>query len=407
MRFGDVASIANGQVSPTASEFRALPHIGPENIESHSGRIIGVESAEEIGLISGKYLFDAEAIVYSKIRPYLNKACVPGFKGLCSADAYPVWPKQDLISKEYLLYSMLSPQFVRQTIAVSMRTGMPKINRGDLNGLKVELPGLPEQRRIVAVLSTWDRGIEEAERLLALKERRKRALMQQLLTGKRRFPEFVRSKATRETRFGPRPVDWPYPQIEEFAVEGGERNGEGDEIPVLSCTKHAGLVPSLEYFGKRVFSEDTSPYKVVRRNQFAYATNHIEEGSIGLLDFVDAGLVSPMYTVFAVSDAVDTRFLYALFKTELYRHIFEVYTSSSVDRRGSLRWNEFKKIHVALPTIDEQCRIAAVLNACNDELGHLRAQVAALKQQKRGLMQKLLTGQVRVPMTSTSAKVNS
>ena len=110
----------------------------------------------------------------------------------------------------------------------------------------------------------------------------------------------------------------------------------------------------MSYFGKRVFSADTSGYKVVRRGQFAYATNHIEEGSIGLLEDADAGLVSPMYTVFeAEPNRVHARFLFALFKTEFYRHIFEINTNASVNRRGSLRWSQFKTIRVALPTIEE------------------------------------------------------
>src|SRR5438128_1303555 len=89
-------------------------------------------------------------------------------------------------------------------------------------------------------------------------------------------------------------------------------------------------------------SEDLSAYKLVRRGQFAYATNHIEEGSIGLQDICDVGLVSPMYTVFKVDeDQVDTSFLFRLLKTETYRQIFASATHSSIDRRGALRWAGF------------------------------------------------------------------
>jgi type I restriction enzyme S subunit len=182
----------------------------------------------------------------------------------------------------------------------------------------------------------------------------------------------------------------------DIAEEIGAKNDGGHHLPVLSCTKHRGLVNSLEYFGKRVFSEDTSNYKVVRRGDFAYATNHIEEGSIGYQNQHDAALISPMYTVFRTQAGVDHTFFFKLIKTELYRHIFEVNTSGSIARRGGLRWNEFALIKVFLPSLPEQKRTATVLSACDREIELLEKELDLLKEQKRGLMQKLLTGEVRV-----------
>ena len=72
--------------------------------------------------------------------------------------------------------------------------------------------------------------------------------------------------------------------------------------------------------------------------------------------------------------------------------------NASVDRRGSLRWKEFSKIHIAIPSISEQQKIAAVLNTCDKEIELLNKQLDALKEQKKGLMQKLLTGQIRVKL---------
>ncbi len=113
---------------------------------------------------------------------------------------------------------------------------------------------------------------------------------------------------------------------------------------------------------------DTSVYKIVRRGQFAYATNHIEEGSIGLLDSINEGLVSPMYTVFKTKEVIYAPFLYKVFKTELYRHIFSINTSASVDRRGSLRWKQFRQINIPLPAIEEQMKISACIDACDKEI---------------------------------------
>lgn len=128
----------------------------------------------------------------------------------------------------------------------------------------------------------------------------------------------------------------------------------------------------------------------------SYATNHIEEGSIGYQNICDIGLVSPIYTVFKTEDAVDEAYFYRLLKSTLMIHLYRVNTSASVDRRGSLRYGEFAQIKINLPAKPEQRAIAAVLDTADAELRLLRRQRAALDQQKRGLMQQLLTGKVRV-----------
>jgi len=279
----------------------------------------------------------------------------------------------------------------------SAATGLiPGLSRNDILGRPVLIPPLPEQRRIAEILSTWDRAIDLTAQLIAAKQQRKRGLMQELLTGKRRFAEFVSSNELQNTSIGLVSKDWQFVSISSIAHQVSHRNTSKQQLPVLSCTKYEGLVDSLKYFGRQIFSEDTSTYKVVARHQFAYATNHIEEGSIGYQDLYNEALISPMYTVFETNASVDDRFLFAVLKTDMYRQIFERSTSASVDRRGSLRWNEFSKIFVPLPSLDEQRRIAAVLAACDREIEMLQGKRNLLRQQKQGLMQQLLTGQRRV-----------
>ena len=272
----------------------------------------------------------------------------------------------------------------------------PAINSSDVKSLKILLPPLPEQQKIAAILSTWDKAIDRTQSLIKAKELQKKGLMQRLLTGKVRFQEFVKSTNTFETKFGNYPEDWSYPRIEEVAKVVSEKNSNRAELPVLSCTKHQGLVDSLEYFGKQIFSKDTSTYKVVSRGQFAYATNHIEEGSIGYQDLYDKALISPMYTAFKTNEKVNDFFLFKLLKTPLYIHIYQANTSASVDRRGSLRWKAFSHIHIPLPPLEEQNRIADVIQEFEKEIAILESKLEALRQQKKGLMQQLLTGKTRV-----------
>ncbi|MCL4418317.1 MAG: restriction endonuclease subunit S, partial [Actinobacteria bacterium] len=163
----------------------------------------------------------------------------------------------------------------------------------------------------------------------------------------------------------------------------------------LSCTKYNGLVDSIKYFGRRVFSEDISKYKIVPRNHFAYATNHIEEGSIGYQNYYDKALVSPVYTVFKTNADVDDTYLYLLFKTELYKNIFDINTSSSVDRRGSLRWKEFSKIAIPVPPLWEQKKIANILLMWNRAIETVATLINIKTLFKKGLRQKLLSGKIR------------
>ncbi|GLI38691.1 restriction endonuclease subunit S [Geobacter hydrogenophilus] len=269
---------------------------------------------------------------------------------------------------------------------------VPVINGSNLKKQIVSLPPLPEQTAISDLLSTWDEAIDKTERLIAAKEKRYSGLSGKLLFGN----SGTGSATAKSTRWFVVPNHWKIVKIGNVAKEVKATNEAGETIPVLSCTKHEGLVDSLSYFGKQVFSLDTSTYKVVSRGEFAYATNHIEEGSIGYQDYYDRGLVSPMYTVFKTNQTLDDNYLYKVLKTETYRHIFQVNTSASVDRRGSLRWNEFAKLPIPLPPIEEQQQISTILNTARQEIDLLKQQVDALRRQKHGLMQKLLTGAWRV-----------
>lgn len=281
-------------------------------------------------------------------------------------------------------------------------TNLASINSTQLKAFPVLLPPLPEQKAIAEILETWDAAIEKTERLIDAKQKSLTQYTKLLLFGDRRL-----SKHTAEPMVGHffnYPSDWMVVSIGEIAEEVIKRNNNQDRT-VLSCSKHEGFVNSLDYFGKQIFSNDTSNYKVIKNDQFGYPANHIEEGSIGLLQHCLEGIVSPIYVVFAVQqDKVNPQYLYKLLKTEIYRHIFEISTSASVDRRGSLRWKEFSKIKVLVPSLKEQNKIAETLDAAQREIDVLKKLVEKYKTQKRGLMQKLLTGEWRVS-SGTSAEV--
>ena len=274
---------------------------------------------------------------------------------------------------------------------------MKNISKDFFLGSPIAIPPFAEQRKIAQILSTWGEALEKLASLRESKLRRHRELTKALVFGSWQLEKFRTTNEVTHYRWFQLPASWNCQQIGELSVEISERNGGGDQHEVLSCSKHEGFVRSLEYFKKQIFSSDLSGYKKIWRGDFGFPSNHIEEGSIGLQNLADTGVVSPIYTVFRFNpDEVLAEYAFAVLKTELYRHIFEISTSASVDRRGSLRWSEFSRIPFPVPPLAEQEAIAEVLRASRRELDSLRDDIGAVTRQKRGLMQKLLTGAWRV-----------
>jgi hypothetical protein len=267
----------------------------------------------------------------------------------------------------------------------------------ELKEVVLPLPPLVEQRKIAAILRTWDEAIDKLQSLRAAKERRHRALTHSLVFGTRQLDRFRTTDEVEPHRWLTLPASWHCKPIGQLAKEISERNPDAERYEVLSCSKYDGFVRSLEYFKKQVFSADLTGYKKIWGGDFGFPSNHVEEGSIGLQNLTDVGLVSPIYTVFRFApEKVDADYAFSVLKTGLYRHIFEVSTSASVDRRGSLRWREFSRLPFPVPSLAEQKAIAEVLRTAQADLAGLTAETDTLTRQKRGLMQKLLTGEWRV-----------
>jgi type I restriction enzyme S subunit len=176
----ELVEVASGQVDPRQLPYRDFPQIGSENIESNTGKLVNVRSAGDKGVMSGNYAFDDNDILYSKIRPALNKVAEPAFRGICSADIYPVRPANGDLIRTYLLYLLLSQSFLKYAIRNSERGKIPKINRDALLTYETFIPSPEEQHRIASCLSSLDALItDETQKLESLK-RHKRGLMQQL-----------------------------------------------------------------------------------------------------------------------------------------------------------------------------------------------------------------------------------
>lgn len=181
-----------GQVDPRRLPFRDWVLIAPDHIESGTGQLIYTATAGEQQAISGKYLFEAGDVIYSKIRPYLRKAVLATHCGLCSADMYPLRPRAGLASR-FLLAVILGDQFSRFAESVSMRSGFPKINRSEMAEFSIGWPPLEEQQRISQILEEADLKGVTAESEHAKLTRLKSGLMDDLLTGRVRVIPLLES----------------------------------------------------------------------------------------------------------------------------------------------------------------------------------------------------------------------
>lgn len=185
-RFKDVAMVRANLVAPDL--YMDYPQIAPENIEKGTGKLLGYGTVRESGIISGNHLFKKGQIIYSKIRPILNKLVIADFDGLCSADMYPIDVLGDL---RFVFYQMLAPVFVNQVAAiVGMRVKMPKINQEELSAVGMVIPPLVEQRAIADYLDAEcakiDKMAELVTREIELYKKLKRSLINEVVTGKRK-----------------------------------------------------------------------------------------------------------------------------------------------------------------------------------------------------------------------------
>lgn len=229
-----------------------------------------------------------------------------------------------------------------------------------------------EQKAIAAVLSTWDRAIAQTSALIAAKERLKQGLMQRL---------FTKHTRSRSVRLGD--------------VFKERREPGNDDLPTLSVTLEFGVI-RRDSLGKPVrTSLEHNEHLLVRRGDLTYNMMRMWQGGSGMA--LEDGVVSPAYVVCAPTKEIDSRFAHHLFRFPAMIHQFWAYSFGLTDDRRRLYFDEFARIPVTLPPVPEQKRIAGAIDCLDAERALLLRRRETLAKQKRGLMQKLLKGEVRVP----------
>lgn len=345
---------------------------------------------------------DKGEILFSKIGSALGKAVVyEGERGVCNSNAAVA--KITLNGKlannyfyTYLLNNIIAKrQFQRLIISL-----LPRINLGDINGLIFPHPPLPEQQKIVQFLSTWDKAIEKLEALVAAKQKRKKALMQQLLTGKKRFPDFEEEwKEYRLIDVADKKKKWSF--------TGGPF---GSNLKAKDYTSNGVRIIQLQNIGDGEFLDS---YKIYTSSEKA---DELLSCNIYPGDIIISKMGNPVARACFIPDttqrflmasdgirlAVDEekfnkKFIHDYINFEIFRKkAIEASTGSTRQRIGL---DDLRKLTLFIPAIEEQQKIASVLSTADKEIKNHQKYLDALKQQKKGLMKQLLTGKKRVKLS--------
>jgi type I restriction enzyme, S subunit len=286
--------------------------------------------------------------------------------------------KNGVLDNRFLKQYLLSSSGQRQVDLRSTGSTAKGIKQSTLRTVPIKRPPLLEQQKIADILGTWDEALEKLDALIAAKARRKQALMQQLLTGYRRLPGFSKP--------------WKRVELSDVAEECSIRNGQKlERTRLYAVTKAEGMVPMRE----NVQGATVNRCQIVERGWFAYNPMRINIGSIARWEGNDPVMVSPDYVVFRTKES--------LLLSDYLNHIRRgdawtdfVGTAGNGSVRVRIWFDDLGYFEFPLPPIEEQRAIATVLDEANAELQLLHQQRTALDQQKRGLMQRLLTGKIRV-----------
>ncbi|WP_298865203.1 restriction endonuclease subunit S [uncultured Sulfitobacter sp.] len=286
----------------------------------------------------------------------------------------------------FLAHVLNSDPVVRQKSRLGKGQSVVHIHAPDLASVEVLVPSLAEQHKIAAILLTWDEALEKLNALRAVKARQLDGLSQITMGCGGAFPDHWQRKPLSE-------VSTPV-----------KRKSAGGDHPVMTISAKSGFLMQADKFARNMAGRSVERYTLLHEGEFAYNKGNSKTAPYGCvfrLDRDDA-LVPFVYYCFALKPGLDPEFYDHLFSAGALNHQLSRLINSGVRNDGLLNLysNDFFSCRVPVPPIEEQKRIAQALTTAKRELSLLDEEIAALTGQKRGLMQKLLTGEWRVEVSN-------
>lgn len=326
-------------------------------------------------------VLQANDVIYQMVRPYQRNNYLfchesKSYKYVASTGYAQLRAK----CYAFLYYLINSDYFCVQVLKKCTGSNYPAINSEDLASISITYPKKEaEQEKIAEILAGQDRVIALKEKLLAEKQKQKKYLMQQLLTGKKRLPGFS--------------GEWIESRLGDLFRERVETNCA--ELRLLAITSGQGVIPRDELELKDNSSEDKSKYKKICVGDIGYNTMRMWQGVSAFSNY--EGIVSPAYTILMPNSEIDAKFFAYLFKLPSIIFLFYRYSQGLVDDTRNLKYENLKRIRVLFPQDKkEQSAIAGILLTADKEIELLQKDIEQEKLKKKSLMQLLLTGIVRV-----------
>ncbi|RTL55959.1 MAG: restriction endonuclease subunit S [Sphingobacteriales bacterium] len=255
--------------------------------------------------------------------------------------------------------------------------GRYKLTKDALSKMPIPLPSVQEQSKITTILAVWDNAITKTQQIIAQLQHRNKGLMRQLLTSEKRIKGFSE----------------PWKELH-LAEAFNERNETGYVNLNLLSVGSLGVYPQSQSEKRDTSNSDKAKYKRICPGDIGYNTMRMWQGRSALSSL--EGIVSPAYTIVTPKDGQHSQFYAYLFKLPSVVNKFFRNSQGLVEDTLNCKFKDFSIVKVEVPEYEEQVAIANVLTTAQTEIKSYEQKLNALQQQKKGLMQKLLTGEVRV-----------
>ena len=286
--------------------------------------------------------YKAGDILLANIRPYLKKIWLADRNGGCNADVFVFRPNN--INSSFVYYSIANDKFCDYVMSGAKGVKMPRGDKDQILKFETGIPSDEEQQRIVQLLSLIDERIATQNKIIEDLKKLKSAIIDCHFNGRKA-----------NNRLG------------DLIHEVSNRNKRNTDLPVLSVSNRQGFIAQSEQFENRIIaSDDTSNYKIVIKNDFAYNPARINVGSIARLVNYESGIVSPMYICFRCSDEILPEYLELFFQSRYFQLEVEKRLEGSV--RQCLSIDGIKSIQFGILSISEQKVFAEKLKTIQTKL---------------------------------------
>ena len=279
--------------------------------------------------------------------------------------------------------------FQHKNILVSVTrqgVGRYKLTKDALKNIEFSLPEINEQKKIIKILECWDNNLELKEKLLQEKQKQKKGLMEKL------FSEKVKLKGYVET--------WKKIKLSDILEIRNEKSKITDNLELFSLTIEDGVTPKTDRYNREfLVKEDDKKYKIAKYNDIVYNPANLRFGAITLNKVEKDVLLSPIYETLYIKDSskYDIDFIGAILTTDSQIKRFSTMAEGTLVERMAVKVKDFVNFKIKVPnSIEEQKEIAKIINTSQREINLIKDEIEYLKEQKKGLMQLLLTGIVRV-----------